>query len=69
MLLRTLLAISLALTLAGCQSFLDGAPFGMPRGPAWNGVDLDCSDVGRTVWVGDYDPHNLDGDGDGIGCE
>lgn len=31
--------------------------------------DLDCSDIGETVWVGDYDPHGLDRDGDGWGCE
>lgn len=31
--------------------------------------DLDCSDVGQKVWVGNYDPHGLDRDGDGWGCE
>ena len=31
--------------------------------------DLDCSDVGQKIWVGDYDPHRLDRDGDGWGCE
>ena len=31
--------------------------------------DLDCSDVGRKVWVGSYDPHKLDRDNDGWGCE
>lgn len=35
----------------------------------WGGGDLDCEDVREEVWVGDYDPHNLDGDGDGWGCE
>jgi len=31
--------------------------------------DLDCSDIGYEVWVGGYDPHGLDRDGDGWGCE
>jgi hypothetical protein len=31
--------------------------------------DLDCSDVREEVWVGDHDPHRLDRDGDGWGCE
>lgn len=31
--------------------------------------DLDCVDVGRTVRVRPPDPHHLDGDGDGLGCE
>ena len=33
------------------------------------GYDLDCSDIGEQVWVGNYDPHGLDRDGDGWGCE
>ena len=31
--------------------------------------DLDCADIGEEVWVGDDDPYNLDGDGDGYGCD
>jgi hypothetical protein len=32
--------------------------------------DIDCKDVGRKNFkVGPGDPGNLDGDGDGIGCE
>lgn len=31
--------------------------------------DLDCDDIGEPVYVGDDDPNNLDGDGDGWGCE
>jgi micrococcal nuclease len=31
--------------------------------------DLDCADVGRKVRVAGADPHRLDGDGDGWGCE
>jgi hypothetical protein len=38
-------------------------------GPTWNGYDLDCADIGGTVYVGDYDPHGLDRDNDGWGCE
>ena len=38
--------------------------------PAWNGVDLNCPDVGHPVRIIDgYDPHGLDRDGDGIGCD
>ncbi|MGW0736791.1 thermonuclease family protein [Streptomyces sp. NPDC002851] len=39
-------------------------PPGPPAGP-----DVDCSDVSGPVWVGPVDPHRLDRDGDGIGCE
>lgn len=31
--------------------------------------DVDCGSVGRPVKVPAGDPHRLDGDGDGIGCE
>ena len=31
--------------------------------------DLDCADIGRKVRVAGADPHRLDGDGDGWGCE
>ncbi|MEU0666510.1 thermonuclease family protein [Streptomyces lavendulocolor] len=41
-----------------------GLPAGPPPGP-----DLDCADVAGPVWVGAADPHRLDRDGDGIGCE
>ncbi|HEY8466983.1 MAG TPA: thermonuclease family protein [Solirubrobacterales bacterium] len=37
----------------------------VPRYPP----DLDCADIGRPVTVTGRDPHNLDGDGDGRGCE
>jgi hypothetical protein len=37
--------------------------------PAYSGYDLDCVDIGHRVSVGSSDPHNLDADGDGIGCE
>lgn len=31
--------------------------------------DLDCADIGYAVDTTGGDPHNLDADGDGIGCE
>lgn len=31
--------------------------------------DLDCPDLGRTVWVGTKDYHRLDADNDGWGCD
>lgn len=42
---------------------------GLSEYPAWNGVDLDCGDVRRRVRVNGRDPHRLDHDGNGIGCE
>jgi hypothetical protein len=50
----------LACALAGCQ--YAGAAAAV-------GIDLDCSDFSAPVWVGDNDPHNLDADNDGWGCE
>jgi hypothetical protein len=41
-----------------------GLPAGPPPGP-----DVDCSDLSGPVWVGGSDPHDLDRDGDGIGCD
>ncbi|MFI2104280.1 hypothetical protein ACH436_13370 [Isoptericola sp. NPDC019693] len=40
------------------------------KGP-WNypGPDLDCPDIGKMVWVGSNDYHDLDRDGDGWGCD
>lgn len=37
--------------------------------PEWDGIDLDCPDVGHRVRVDGADPHRLDRDGDGWGCE
>lgn len=37
--------------------------------PGWDGHDLDCVDIGHEVDVTGPDPHGLDGDGDGVGCE
>jgi len=34
-----------------------------------DGIDQDCADIGRKVYVGSYDPDGLDRDGDGWGCE
>jgi hypothetical protein len=31
--------------------------------------DVDCADIGTTVYVIRDDPHGLDGDGDGVACE
>ncbi len=42
---------------------------GLAEYPAWNGVDLDCDDIRRPVRVPDRDPHRLDHDGNGVGCE
>jgi endonuclease YncB( thermonuclease family) len=37
----------------------------VPNSPS----DLNCTDVGHSVKVVGSDPYNLDGDGDGYGCE
>ncbi|WP_260848450.1 thermonuclease family protein [Streptomyces sp. SLBN-118] len=44
-------------------------PPGLPDGPAPGRPDVDCSDLPGPVWVGNDDPHRLDRDGDGIGCD
>ncbi|HEX8393979.1 MAG TPA: hypothetical protein VF665_16670 [Longimicrobium sp.] len=63
---------------AGPPEEADGEGGGFVRGfvddglapyPAWNGYDLDCDDVNGPVRVDGPDPHRLDGDGDGVGCE
>ena len=37
---------------------------------AWGGDDLDCKDFNeKNIPVESNDLHNLDADGDGIGCE
>jgi hypothetical protein len=42
---------------------------GLAPYPAWNGYDLDCPEVGHPVSVPGADPHRLDSDNDGVGCE
>lgn len=51
---------------AGPEEEEDSDPYAYP---AWNGYDLDCADVGHTVKVTGADPHRLDRDRDGWGCE
>jgi hypothetical protein len=59
---RVAALIALTMTLAGCSEFMAG-------GNNILGGDKDCSDFVGRVWVGNNDPHNLDADGDGWGCE
>jgi hypothetical protein len=40
-----------------------------PQGPPADAPDVDCSDLPGPVRVGPGDPHRLDRDGDGIGCD
>ncbi|MFI9169716.1 thermonuclease family protein [Streptomyces lincolnensis] len=42
---------------------------GLPDGPPAGVPDVDCADLSGPVWVGPEDPHRLDRDGDGIGCD
>jgi hypothetical protein len=44
-------------------------PPGLPNGPPAGVADVDCADLPGPVWVGSEDPHRLDRDGDGIGCD
>lgn len=46
-----------------------GSQGGYPPGPPAGVPDVDCSDLDGPVAVGTDDPHRLDRDGDGIGCE
>ena len=57
---QLLAALLLVATLSGCK---------YPALAEYLGLDLDCSDFSAPVWVGDHDPHDLDADGDGWGCE
>jgi endonuclease YncB( thermonuclease family) len=41
----------------------------LPDGPPASVPDVDCPDLSGPVWVGPDDPHRLDADGDGIGCD
>jgi hypothetical protein len=58
----------LAIAAAGL-AFGFGFSYWEGRYPAYNGRDLDCADIGHQVRVGSSDPHGLDRDGDGVGCE
>ncbi|WP_217924863.1 excalibur calcium-binding domain-containing protein [Miltoncostaea oceani] len=40
----------------------------VPDAPS-TGFDLNCADIGHRVNVTPGDPHGLDRDGDGVGCE
>ena len=42
---------------------------GLAPYPPFNGVDLDCDEIRRPVRVPGPDPHRLDHDGNGVGCE
>lgn len=56
---------------AACLAAAVGALFAyghIPSAPG-PGPDLDCADIGHQVRVGASDPHGLDRDRDGIGCE
>ena len=62
---KFLVAAIALVSLSGCiDDFMNG------KNVMSGGGDLDCSDFdGPVVIVDGYDPHGLDGDNDGIGCE
>ena len=49
----------------------DPAPATTERAPDIppSGPDLNCPEIGRRVWVGANDYHDLDNNGDGWGCD
>ena len=50
--------------------WLDRCNFSSGGGGGGGGGDLDCEDIGYEHEIDAWDdPHNLDGDGDGIACE
>lgn len=56
-------------TFSDCETILPPPPT-QPLGLASRrGGDLDCPDIGHPVQITGSDPHGLDGDGDGIGCD
>jgi hypothetical protein len=62
--------IAMSLAVASCAE-LGSNPDSVayPDAPPYSGRDLDCVDIGHRVQVSGGDPHRLDGDGDGVGCE
>ncbi|WP_234440427.1 hypothetical protein [Streptomyces rimosus] len=46
-----------------------GSPSPGPSSGPSSGGDIDCSDLHGPTLVGPSDPHHLDRDGDGLGCE
>ncbi len=61
--------IAAAAVAAGGGQVSDQVPSNVVLPDPAVGGDLDCADIGRPVRVGPDDPHHLDADGDGIGCE
>ena len=52
------------LSLTACSDFMSGKSNNL-----FGSGDKDCDDIRKKIWVGNNDPHNLDGDGDGWACE
>jgi hypothetical protein len=67
-LVASLPALGPGLLLAGCAGDSSGG-YDNSGYPAYDGTDLDCADIGHEVPVSGADPHGLDADGDGVGCE
>lgn len=53
---------------SGSSADSSGGNPGLPTAPGYP-PDVNCSDLPGPVWVGESDPHRLDRDGDGIGCD
>jgi len=61
--------IALTLTVIAAAVLLGLAPRWIEAYPDWHGYDLNCADIGHQVRVDGADPHGLDRDRDGVGCE
>ena len=61
--------VVIGIVLLGVILYGTGACGGYADYPPYNGVDLDCADVDGPVKVDGPDPHGLDADEDGVGCE
>lgn len=63
----------LVLVGAGCADVAGGGGYDDGGGGGYEdrsgGGDLDCDDISGTTLIQDSDPHGLDRDGDGVGCE
>jgi hypothetical protein len=70
---KTFACLAIFVGLNACESEIDRVPNTPKQSAPYPGYldnfDQDCSDIGRKVFVGSYDPDGLDRDGDGWGCE
>lgn len=59
---KPIVMLWLAITMTGCVATGGTGAYSASG-------SLNCSDFSGPVYVGSSDPHGLDHDGDGVGCE